>query len=293
MIEIKNLTKSFSTTLACNNLSVNIDNGIVGLIGENGAGKSTLFRLISNVIKQDTGTITIDGFANDTKDAKKILFFLPDDPYIKANQSIDGIASFYDAFYTLDKKKFYDYVKSFQLPLKGKVNNFSKGMRRQLFIALTLSIDCKYYLLDEAFDGLDPVILSKIKEEILKRKEDGKTIIIASHNINTLQQLTDRILLLSKGRLEKDGTIEDMASELIKYQIACKEDLQKEDLIKAGFKVLSLKKIGSITHIVVYSSSNFENYIKENYNPIIFEKIPLDSEEVVMLNMIAVKEKEL
>ncbi len=292
MIEIKNLKKSFSDTIACNNLSVNIESGIVGLVGENGAGKSTLFRLISNVITQDAGTITIDGFVNNTEDAKKRLFFLPDDPYIKANQSIDAIASFYDAFYTLDKEKFYNYVNYFQLPLKRRVNSFSKGMKRQLFIALTLSIDCKYYLLDEAFDGLDPVILSKIKEEILKKKEEGKVIIIASHNINTLQQLTDRVLLLSKGRLEKDGTIDDMASELIKYQIACKDDIQKEDLRKAGFKILSLKKIGSITHIVIYSSPDFENYIKNSYHPIIFEKIPLDSEEVVMLNMLAAKESE-
>lgn len=285
MIEIKNLSKRFDKVQACNNLSVNIDKGIVGLVGENGAGKSTLLRLISNVIYQDSGEITIDEYKNSNKEAKELVFFLPDDPYIKAYQTIKSVFEFYNNFYKLDKDKFYRLINTFSLPIGRKVSGFSKGMKRQLFIALALSVDCKYILLDEAFDGLDPLVMNTIKEEILNLKEEGRCIIIASHNINALDQLADRVLILYKGSLTKDGKSEDLATEMVKYQIAQKEELDENVLLENGFKVISLKKVGSIYHVVIYKNDDFMPFINKNYKPLILEEIPLDPEEIVMLNM--------
>jgi ABC-2 type transport system ATP-binding protein len=290
MIEIKNITKKFENVVASNNLCMNLESGIYGLVGENGAGKSTLLRLIANVIYPNEGEILIDGIPNEKKEAKEKIFFLPDDPYVKPSQTIVSIYDFYESFYDIDKDKFMRIIRSCNLDVTRKVSTFSKGMKRQVFIALALSIRCKYLLMDEAFDGLDPLIMSKIKDNILNLKEEGKCVIIASHNINTLNQIADRILLLCKGSLSKNGEVEDMAFELRKYQIATESPLTKDSIDNLGFHVVSFKKIGSIYHVVIQSSDEFVNKFTETYHPLILEEIALDPEEVVMLNMMMAKE---
>ena len=123
MIEIKNLTKVFDSVVASNRLTLTIDKGIYGLVGENGAGKSTLFRLISNVIHQDAGEILIDGIPNTEKEAKEKIFFLPDNPYIKPFQPIPAIINFYKSFYEIDEKKIlfpYQILRSSDRPTRGR-----------------------------------------------------------------------------------------------------------------------------------------------------------------------------
>ena len=289
MIEIKNLVKRFDTTIASNNLTLNLDEGIIGLVGENGAGKSTLLRLIANVIYEDEGKILIDGYKNNLKEAKEKVFFLPDEPYVKNHFKIKDVFNFYSSFYSIDKDKFNRLIDIFSLPLNRKVSSFSKGMKRRLFIAISLSIKTKYLLLDEAFDGLDPLVLNTIKDEILKLKEENKVVIIASHNINTLNLLADRIIILYKGKLEKDGSCEDFANELIKYQLVIKDKVINEENLKSlNVDVISFKKIGSIYNIVIKNDDlDFVSLINKNYNPLILEEVPLDSEEIIMLNMMS------
>ncbi len=190
----------------------------------------------------------------------------------------------------MDKDKFMKIIRSCNLDTNRKVSTFSKGMKRQLFIALALSVRCRYLLMDEAFDGLDPLIMSKIKDNILNLKEEGKCVIIASHNINTLNQIADRVLLLYKGSLSKDGNVEDMAFELRKYQIATSVPLSKDNVDNLGYHVVSFKKVGSIYHVVIESKDDFMNKFTEAFHPMILEEIALDPEEVVMLNMMMAKE---
>lgn len=292
MIEIKNITKRFEEVTASNHLTLCFDQGIYGLVGENGAGKSTLLRLIANVIYSDEGEITIDGIPNNKKEAKEKVFFLPDDPFVQAHQTILNVLDFYKTFYDVDVDKFNQIIRSCNLSTTRKVSTFSKGMKRQLFIAFALSIQCKYILMDEAFDGLDPLIMSQIKDLILSLKEEGKCIIIASHNINTLNQIADKIILLYKGSLSKDGDIEDMAYELNKFQIAVDKPLIKSDLENLGFYVVSLKKIGSIYHVVLKNQINFKEKFIQQYHPLIIEEIPLDPEEIMRLNMLLAKEND-
>ncbi len=293
MIEIKNLTKTFDSVVASNRLSLTIDKGIYGLVGENGAGKSTLFRLISNVIHQDAGEILIDGIPNTEKEAKEKIFFLPDNPYIKPFQPIPAILNFYKSFYEIDEKRFYSLIKSFDLPIDRRVDGFSKGMKRQLFIAIALSIKTKYLLLDEAFDGLDPLVMHKIKEMILyKRDEDQPTIIIASHNINSLNQIADKILLLCKGTLAKEETIEDMAFEMVKYQVAFRDhELTEKEIIALGFDLINMKKVGSIYYVVLKNNPSFKEKMIEIYHPLIIEEIPLDAEEIITMDMMSARKE--
>jgi len=162
-------------------------------------------------------------------------------------------------------------------------------MKRKAFIALTLAIDVDIYLLDEAFDGIDPLVLEVIKQEIIALGKQNKTVIISSHNISTLERLVDRTIILYAGQVKRDGNIEHLGDELVKYQIYTKDIINEEVLIKLGIKVVSLKKVGSIYHLVIKSSNDVETIVKEKLNPILFEKIPIDGDEIVILEMMMAK----
>lgn len=292
MIEIRNLTKKFIDVTAINNLSIDFDHGIIGLVGQNGAGKSTLLRLIASVLYQNEGEILVDGLSNDLKESKEKIFFLSDNPYVPTFSSIQDLVDLYYSLYNFDKNRFYELINLFALPKKRKISGFSKGMKRQLFLALTLSIDARYYLLDEAFDGIDPLVMELIKNELLKLSSNGKTIIISSHNIGALQRLCDRFVILYQGRVTKDGANDNLDDNLIKYQIISEsEDFNQENLSRLKFNVVSFKKMGSIYHVVFSSNSKelLESQLKENFNLRLLENIPIDSEELIALEMLLAK----
>ena len=290
MIEIKNLTKTFGEVKAVDDLSINIYPGINGLVGENGAGKSTLLRLISDVYQSDDGTILIDEKENHEVDAKKEIFFLSDNPYVPSNSSVKQTYEFYSTLFSLNENRFVEIMNKLSLPLNRKVSTFSKGMKRQFFLALSLSANCKYILLDEAFDGLDPLVLETIKQEIIK-DADEKTYIVSSHNISSLERLCDNFILLSKGRCKKTGNIEHLGENFTKYQIFAKENITEEILVALEYRVLSFKKIGSINNVVFYDDVDLTK-LKKKFDIVLAEKIPIDPDEIIALEMLSAKKED-
>ena len=291
MIEIKNATKRFGALAAVDNLTLNIDQGIYGLVGQNGAGKSTLFRLISDVFTLTEGSINIDSFPNDTKEAKELVFFLSDDPYVEKNDNVRRMLDFYGNFYDIDKENFYRLIEKFGLPREGMISKFSKGMKRQTFISLALSINTKYLLLDEAFDGLDPIVLESIKEELLKAKDQGKVIVASSHNINTLESLVDTFILITKGKLSNRETKERFGQNYIKYQAIFTKEVNEENFKNSEIKLVSLKKYGSIYNIVLLETENMEEKINAVCPTSLLERVPIDSEEIVKLSMMVARKE--
>ena len=284
MIEIKNLVKTFGSVRAVDDLSITVNSGINGLIGENGAGKSTLLRLISDVYQPDSGEITIDGINNNDVSAKKEIFFLPDNPYAPHNSAVMQTFEFYSTLFDLDKDKFMEIMNKLSLPTDRKVSTYSKGMRRQLFIAIALSSNAKYALLDEAFDGLDPLVLATVREEIIK-DADKKTYIVSSHNISSLERLCDSFILLSKGRVGKNGDVEHLGENFVKYQILVKGQLEQKDLEALSYRVLSFKKVGSLCNVVFHDEID-ESIIRNKMDVILLEKIAIDPDELIALEML-------
>ena len=291
MIEIKNLTKKFPpNVIAVNNLSLDIKTGINGLIGENGAGKSTLLRLIADVYQQDEGTILINGVDNSENVARNDLFFLSDDPYHNGSDNAKENMKFYSSLFDLDEDKFTSLMAKLSLPLDRRVSTFSKGMRRQLFLCIALSMKAHYILLDEAFDGLDPIVQDVIKEEIIMNAND-KVFLVSSHNLQSLERLCDNFILLSKGRCKKEGAGEDLGQSFRKYQVLFTSEVTKDDLVKVGISVVSIKKVGSITYLVV-TGENDEQLIKDNFHPTLMENVVIDNDEIIKLEMLLAKEGE-
>ncbi len=146
MIKTDRLKKSFDKHIVFDGADLTVEDGSVcGLIGINGAGKSTLLRILSGVIGSDGGTVTVDGMpVYDNEAVKKDIFFLPDDPYYDSNVNIKRLKDLYAAFYEFDGEKYNEYISSFGLPLDKPIRNFSKGMRRQAFVAAAFACKTKY-----------------------------------------------------------------------------------------------------------------------------------------------------
>ena len=291
MIEIKNLVKVFPGNVhAVNNLTVFIDKGINGLVGENGAGKSTLLRLIADVYQADSGRILIDKRPHNDLAAKADVFFLPDNPYSPIGATVKQTLEFYKMFFNLDDKKLYKILSKLNLPYDRRVSTFSKGMKRQFFVAIALSSNAGIIMLDEAFDGLDPLVLDLIKQEIIKNAED-KTFIVSSHNISQLERLCDRFIILSKGSCKANTDIEHIGTNYVKYQILFQhKNVSKELIESCGYDIVSYKKLGSIYNIVFKEGTDIES-LKSQFAVILCEQVPIDPDELIALEMLSARKE--
>lgn len=293
MIAIQSVTKKLGSTLAVNRLSVAVRPGINALVGRNGAGKSTLLRLISGVYEPDQGRILIDGIPSWDPKAKAGVFFLPDDPYFPANASLKGLLEFHSCFHGIDGSKFEKLIGILELPRDKAIASFSKGMKRQAALALALSVDCRYLLLDEAFDGVDPLALSSIRDWLIEEyAQSGKTMIVASHNVQSLERLCDRFILVSAGRVFREGTGEDIASQYVKIQAVFTAPVTREQIEALGIPVVSYKKSGSILEIVTVDKEDPLLRLKTHFPSLLIESLPMDADEIVSVSLAAAKEEE-
>ena len=293
MIQINNATKRFDQKTAISSLSLDIDTGVIGLVGQNGAGKSTLLRMIAGVYQVDEGEILVDSFLSTSKESKELVFFLPDDPYAPINSDIHSVKEFYELFYKVDEDIFNNLIDKFNLPRKVKINKFSKGMKRLLFIALSLSIDCKYLLLDEAFDGLDPLVLETVKEQIVRIcKDKEKTVLVSSHNVTALEKLVDKFVIIHDGQLSNDGDLDSLGETFIKYQAIFEKEADEETLIELGLNVLSYRKAGSIHNFVIDNKENQNiEKILSSLKPSLLETVAIDANEIILLQMALAKKE--
>lgn len=293
MIAIQSVTKKLGSTLAVNRLTLTVKPGINALVGRNGAGKSTLLRLISGVYEPDRGRILLDGIPGSDPKAKARLFFLPDNPYCPSNANLKGLLDFYSCFYDIDIAKFDKLIGILELPKDKGISAFSKGMKRQAALALALSVNCRYLLLDEAFDGIDPLALSTIRDLLIQEyAQSGRTMMVASHNVQSLERLCDRFILISAGRVFREGTGEDIASQYVKIQAVFTIPVTKEKIEALGIPVISFKRSGSILEIVTLEKNDPLLRLKANFPSLLLETLPMDADEIVSVSMAEAKKEE-
>ena len=291
MITAKNFTKIFDDKTAVDNLDISIGNGcIYGLVGTNGSGKSTFLRTVSGVYYADKGTVMVDGQeVYENIAAKSKVFFVSDDMYFLPNSSIEDMSKLYKTIYpTWNQQKYDNLTEKFPIDKNKKVKNFSKGMKRQAAIILALSCQPQYLLLDEAFDGLDPVIRVAVRkliaEEVLER---NMTVIISSHNLRELEDFCDTVGILHNGRLIMQHTMDTLSDRFCKAQVVMdKAGTALENLQENN--ILSVKKSGSIyTVVCAMSCDQAEKYLGR-FNPVFMDFIPLTLEEVFVYEMEAI-----
>ena len=280
MISIKNLFKGYEKgkDVLCN-VGLEIpEKQVFGLVGINGAGKSTLLRLIAGVLRADRGQVCVDGESvYENERIKKEIFFLPDDPYYASGVTAKELAAIYQSLYTFDEETFYGYLQTFSLNADKPIRNFSKGMKRQAFVALALAIKPKYLLLDEAFDGLDPLARITLKKGLMKMVEDyGATVIISSHSLRELEDICQGYALLDKGNVIVSGQ-ESTLKNLHKFQAAFTTPVSREDF---PFVCDSYQKVGSVVRLVAKGDREELLRAIQTLSPLFVEEIDVDFEEL-------------
>ncbi len=281
MIEVRNISHSFSGKKVLSGINLCLPEGsIMGLVGINGAGKSTLLRIISGVYTPDSGEVLCDGEAMTEESAKSKLFFLPDDPYYTIYTTGNSLFELYSVFYpNIDRELFLNQMSVFGLNAASPIRNFSKGMRRQLYVAIALSIKPKYLLLDEAFDGLDPLARLAFKKAIIKAVDEfGTSIIISSHSLRELEDFCDSYVLIDNMTVASSGDIAERVNRFCKFQLAFLEDVPES--IFAGLPVVSLEKSGRFFRVVLQCDEETARLALEKLSPVVFEQMPMSFEEM-------------
>ena len=279
MIDVINLCKSYGKNNVLINANLKIGDGnIFGLVGINGAGKSTLLRLLSGVMQADSGQILINGEeVYENENIKKDIFFLPDDPYYTTNLTGNQQAMFYKNFYEFDDNIFKSYIEKFSLNPNKPIRNFSKGMKRQIFISLALACRPKYLFLDEAFDGLDPLARLEFKRGLIELQEQGTSVVIASHSLRELEDICDSFALLDGHVVKAYGKIDNELSKLNKYQLVFATNIEQKDL---PFECIHFEKTGRVIKVVVRGDSEEVRTKIAAMKPLIVDEIPMDFEDL-------------
>jgi len=284
------LTKTFEGLTALDNFTAEIPGGsIYGLVGTNGSGKSTLLRLISGIYQPDGGEIFIDGehpFENIS--AKSKVVHVADDLYFLPQSTMDDMAGFYAGIYkSFDWDTYNEMCGRFPIDPKKKIGKFSKGMKRQTALILALACRPKILLLDEAFDGLDPVIRIGLRKILADIIADGDvTVIIASHNLRELEDLCDHMGLLHAGKVVFAREIDQVKLGFCKVQAAF-NDLPDNDQL-AGLDVAQRSAAGSVLTLIVRGNPDDIMAVIGELNPLFVETVPLTLEEVFIHEMEAV-----
>lgn len=283
MIKTENLCKSFGDIKAVNNVSLTItDNSIFGLAGTNGAGKSTLLRMLSGVLKQDSGKIAVDGsevYENPQK--KSDIFFLPDTAYFFQNSTMLDMAKYFAIYYPrYDVGRLEKLADNLGLEKKRKISTFSKGMKRQASMLLGICAGTKYLFCDETFDGLDPVMRQAAKSLLAYEVSEREfTPVIASHNLRELEDICDHLGLLHRGGVLLSKDVEEMKLHIHKVQCVI-PDTKDEETLLSELDIMQYEKRLSLLTMVVRGEREEIMAKIQKRNPLFAEAIPLTLEEI-------------
>lgn len=288
MIEIKNLSKAFEKNFALKKLNFQVGDGSVfALVGSNGSGKSTLLRTISGVYQPTAGDVLIDGkpiFEN--PQLKDQVYFVADVPFFYNGTTLDNASNLLSKIYSGWSEETYLRLCSiFPIDRRGKLINMSKGMQRQASLILALSAKPKYLLLDEIFDGLDPVIRGLVKQLIINDVSDrGMSVIIASHNMRELEDICDHIAFLHRGNLVVEDDVDEIKTQVHKFHAAFDRDFDQNEII-GGLEILNIKRSGNLISFTAKGNKEDIEKIIKAQEPIFMESLPLTLEEIFMCEM--------
>ena len=210
MLYVDSVTKKYGKLLACDNVSFHLDPGSVTvLLGPNGAGKSTIMKSIIGFLRYQ-GTITVGGYPNKTTEAKRILGYIPEMPSLYPNLTVAEHMEFLARAYKLTnyKPRIDALLDQFELSDKKKKfgDELSKGMQQKLNLCLGLLPEPQMLMMDEPMIGLDPHAIKELKNVFETMRSQGKTLLISTHIIDSVDMLWDRTLIMQKGQIRANIT---------------------------------------------------------------------------------------
>lgn len=217
ILEVRNLNKQYKD-FSLKNINLTIPSGyIMGYVGQNGAGKTSTINMINHICKFKEGTIKVNGirYEDNPVKYKESIAYIGDESFFSKNAKIKLIRKTLKDFYpTFDEEKFNSLIKKYGLPENKKIDNFSRGMKVKLMFATVFSRDSKLMILDEATNGLDPVVRDELLSDLQAYIENGeRSILFSTHVLSDLEEIADYIAFIDRGEIvldkPKDEMIED------------------------------------------------------------------------------------
>ena len=281
MLEMKNVTKTFGNFKALDDLTMTVPAGAVyGLVGPNGAGKSTAIRHLTGVYRPDCGEILMDGEPIYENPKQKMrMGYIPDDIFYYPSATLEEMRKFYKGIYpNFDDALFERLYEVFQLPRKGPIRRFSKGMQKQAAFHLTICTRPDLMILDEPVDGLDPVMRRQVWNLILSDVASrGTTVLISSHNLRELEDICDHVGIMDHGKMLLERSLADMQGSTVKLQMV--GDAPE------GLEILHETQSGRLSTLVVRGSAEEVAEKVKAANPVYYDILPLSLEEIFIYEL--------
>ena len=245
LLNVKNICKSYVNHRALDNISIDIPrSSIFGLLGPNGAGKTTLIRIINQIINQDSGQILLHGTNINYDDIRKIGY-MPEERGLYKKMKIGDFLLFMGKLKGLSRSESINSARDWFNNLEvsnwwnKNIEDLSKGMSQKVQFISTVLHNPDLIILDEPFSGFDPVNANLIKKNLLRLKNEGKTIIFSTHRMESVDELCDNLAMINKSKKILSGKINDVKS-------AYKSDIYKiKHLNKINDKISNFSVIDS------------------------------------------------
>jgi ABC-2 type transport system ATP-binding protein len=232
-VSIESIEKTFRVGFmrrkvrAVDSVSFEVEEGeVFGVVGPNGAGKTTTIKMLTGLVRPDSGRIEVFGKSVDTADTKKTVGYLPENPYFYEHLRIEELLRFYGQLFGISRT-----ILNHRIPilielvglsdaLDRRLSKFSKGMRQRAGIAQALINDPKLVILDEPQTGLDPFGRRDVRNLILDLKRQGKTVIFSSHILPDVEAVCDRVVLMKAGSVLTVGSLKELTGDRVKaYEV--------------------------------------------------------------------------
>ena len=219
ILTVENVSKNYGNYTALNNISISVPKGSVfGFLGPNGAGKTSLIRIVNQITLPDSGRVLLDGEPLQPMHIQDIGY-LPEErglyKSMKVGEQALYLAQLKGMSYSDAKKKLKYWFEKFEITdwWNKKIQELSKGMAQKVQFIVTVMHEPKLLIFDEPFSGFDPINANLIKDEILKLRDDGASIIFSTHRMESVEEMCDYIALIDKSNKILDGKLNDIKQQ--------------------------------------------------------------------------------
>ncbi|MCL4421324.1 MAG: ABC transporter ATP-binding protein [Candidatus Thermoplasmatota archaeon] len=301
MIQISSLTKSYKKNQpsAVKNLSLDIDDSeIVGFAGLNGAGKTTTIRVACGIIFPSSGRVSIDGkdIVKEKVQASKNIGWVPELPNFEPNGRAVPLLKYYAGFYGISssdaESRAEELLKKFSIwdSRKKKLKDYSQGMKKRFAIAAAMMGDPKNFLFDETLNGLDPEGVRDMRNLMVNLRNDGKAVFLSSHILSELENVADRIAIISRGELIKvieRSELSNLGSSFIEINVQNPDD-KVESMLEPYGKVERSGNIYYIRNLKINANEGYkinQTLVSSKYN-VISMSVKYEGLEDYFLNLV-------